>query len=460
MLPPIPQVLPVVTVQPTLGEVLHEVQEGIIPFERVWISCYKTSETSVHGKFIAVLDDVDRDLVTLSKEEPGIEFDFIGNGKHGHEFKASCPSLGIPETKILLPSQEYNKLDRTNTKRPQPITAFDVSPDVSRFAVGYGDGSIFVYPTSSIPGKPSFLQHKPPASQSKVSARPHVSEVTTLKFFPSSRVLLTGGLDFSLSIVSAELPDPAPNAEPQKVEPVRTFRGHSRSVTGTAILGPGRNFLSSSADSTVKLWDAPSGTTINTIFASSRSPILSISLGSRLSRYGDATTATHRDEREAQEVADKGVFCGLGNGTFELLDLSTKSSVYQSPTTSTAPISSIAYSSNIHLLATGAGNGVVTIYDVRSLDQPLTSFVRQEGGITDMAFLSSSRGPGDFGLAIATSDGLPFATRLGPDGSFVVDELVGVDCDPVRSVRVRNQADGDEVWLASDDGVVRRYRHT
>ncbi|KAG2006284.1 ribosome assembly protein 4 [Coprinopsis cinerea AmutBmut pab1-1] len=357
MLPPIPQVLPVVTVQPTLGEVLHEVQEGIIPLERVWISCYKNSEPSVHGKYIAVLDNVDRDLVTLSKEEPGIEFDFIGNGNHGHEFKASCPSLGIPETKILLPSQEYNNLDRTNTKRPQPITAFDVSPDVSRFAVGYGDGSIFVYPTSSIPGKPSFLQHKPPASQSKVSTRPHVSEVTTLKFFPSSRVLLTGGLDFSLSIVSAELPDPAPNAEPQKVEPVRTFRGHSRSVTGTAILGPGRNFLSSSADSTVKLWDAPSGTTINTIFASSRSPILSISLGSRLSRYADATTATHRDEREAQEVADKGVFCGLGNGSFELLDLSTKSSVYQSPTTSTAPISSIAYSSDIHLLATGAGNG-------------------------------------------------------------------------------------------------------
>ena len=46
-------------------------------------------------------------------------------------------------------------------------------------------------------------------------------------------------------------------------------------------------------------------------------------------------------------------------------------------------------------------------------------------------------------------------------GSIRADELVRVDCDPVRQVRVRQLSDGGgvgrEVWTASDDSVVRRY---
>ena len=66
-------------------------------------------------------------------------------------------------------------------------------------------------------------------------------------------------------------------------------------------------------------------------------------------------------------------------------------------------------------------------------------------------------------MAVATSDGLPYVATIGPDGSIRADELVGVDCDPVRQVKVRQFGEsagaGQEIWTASDDSVVRRYTY-
>ncbi|KAH6873981.1 WD40-repeat-containing domain protein [Coprinopsis sp. MPI-PUGE-AT-0042] len=449
------QTVPVVTVQPSISEVLQEVQDGVIPSDKFWVSCYRASETSVHSKITAELDEVDRDLVNLSSDDRHLEFGFKGNGKHGHSFTASCDRLGISDVHIHLPVQEYEDSERTSLSRPQRITAFDVSPDVSRYATGYTDGGIFLYPVSPVSQEETFLTRKVSALRSeKVAARPHVSEVTSLRFFPSSRVLLSSGLDFALSILPADLPEGSTGVT--KVEPARTLRGHKRSITGTAIVDVGRNVLSSSLDATVKLWDVAGGSSITTIHTASSSPVLSIAIGSKVTEsVGDISFVATEDPA----IQSKALFCGLQNGSFELLDLSTKASVYRSATSSTSPIRSIAYMSESHLLATGASKGLVTIYDVRSLEQPLTSFVRQDGEVTDLAFLSESRWPDNFGLAISTSDGLPFVARLSAEGTVMAEELIGVDCDPVRNVRVRRHAGKqEEIWLSSDDGVVRRYR--
>jgi proteasomal ATPase-associated factor 1 len=58
--------LPVVTIQPTFPEVIQEVLDGIIPSDKFWVSCYKTSETSVHAKVHVELDEIDRNLVNIS----------------------------------------------------------------------------------------------------------------------------------------------------------------------------------------------------------------------------------------------------------------------------------------------------------------------------------------------------------------------------------------------------------
>ena len=99
--------------------------------------------------------------------------------------------------------------------------------------------------------------------------------------------------------------------------------------------------------------------------------------------------------------------------------------------------------------ATGSTKGVVALYDLRSLSSALATFRRNGAGVEDLCFLDEG-----LGLAVATSDGLPFVAGLSDGGSDVkvAAELAGVDCDSVRSVRARAR----HVWCASDDGVVRK----
>jgi len=162
------------------------------------------------------------------------------------------------------------------------------------------------------------------------------------------------------------------------------------------------------------------------------------------------------DNREVPETGSKLVFCGLKNGSFQLLDLGFKNSVYISPSSS-SPLTSITYSQSSNLLATGSASGIVTIYDTRSLITPVTSFSRMQTGIEDLSFVSRNNGSGDVGLAIATSDGLPYVASVVPEGPTTSAELVGVNCDAVRHISVRCHENRMEAWSASDDGIVRRY---
>lgn len=249
---------------------------------------------------------------------------------------------------------------------------------------------------------------------------------------------------------------------------MRVLRGHMRSVTSTCILGLGRNIVSTSLDSTLRLWDVPSGGLISTLHATS--PALCCSIGTRLPTPPDGEdlpVSGTPDERETPEVGQSVMYAGLQNGSLEVFDMRAKNSIHtSSSTSSTGSINAISYLPSQHLLATGASDGIVTIYDVRSLSSPLTLFRRNESSISDMEFAPQTRdgSPDGYnvGLAIATTDGLPYIASLIPEGPGVQSELIGVDCDPVRNIRVRAGGGGDnnrllQVWTASDDAIVRRY---
>lgn len=284
-----------------------------------------------------------------------------------------------------------------------------------------------------------------------MTSRPHLSTITHLKFFPSSRVLLSAAADFSLSILPADLPAVEPGT---RIAPARTLRGHTRSITSTAIIALGRNILSASLDSTVKLWDVPSSTAITSFVA--HSPILSASLGDAgsVSTTGDTPS---QDAREVPEMSSKVVFAGLQNGAVEQFDLRLKKSVYKS-STGPSGLSSIVYSSERNLLATGSSKGVVALYDTRALGTVVTSFQRNEAGIEDLEFADGGSSGSIISLAIATADGLPYIANITTERPVVGTELAGGDCDPVRNVRARKAVDGrTEIWSAGDDAVVRRY---
>ena len=300
----------------------------------------------------------------------------------------------------------------------------------------------------------------------------HLSTVTSLRFFPSSRVVLTSGADFSLSILSAELPETPTGYTTTKATPARTLRGHTRAITSTGIVARGRNILSGSKDGTVRLWDVPSSVQIRSLAAGANRfvPVLTMSTGSR---WNSALTpadgaAPGADAREV-ETSDKVVFCALEEGSFELFDLRTKRAEFRAPPPSSssgvrAALQAIAYAPEHNFVATGSASGLTAVYDTRSLGAgPVVSFRRNEAPVEDVAFVelspssfalgaASSAGAG-VGLAIATEDGLPYVADVSPNGPVVRAELVGADCDAVRFVRVV----GRGVWSASDDGIVRRY---
>ncbi|TFK50371.1 WD40 repeat-like protein [Heliocybe sulcata] len=462
-----PITLPVVTIQPTLQTVLDDVRSGLVINEDIWISCYRLGSTSVHGKVRLSLNEKDRSQVSLDARD-GVEINSLG----GSSYTVACPSLSIAPTRIAFPRQTFSDPDRADPHHPQQISAFDVSPDGTQIATGYNDGTIFLSPATSV------SRTSANADSAKLSCKPHLTTVTSLQFFPSSRVLLSAGADFMLHILPAEAADgESATSDAPSFKPVRTLKAHTRYITSTAMVSRGRNVLSSAKDSTVRLWDVSGGQQIRAMWSSRFVPINSMAVGEKAEFQAVATVdpdgenesppkPAQLDPREVDTVG-KVVFCALQDGEFEAFDLSTKNSVFHSSSEGTGkrpPLTSIAYSPTSNLLATGSSRGVITVYDTRNLSSPVTSFTRNGSSIESLAFVvpsslkfsGSGTQEGELGLAIGTEDGLPYVTEVRPEGPEVVAELVGGDCEAVRVVRVRGEG-GGEVWTAGDDGIVRKY---
>jgi proteasomal ATPase-associated factor 1 len=66
-------ILPIATIQPDFNTVIDEVRTGVVPFDTFWVSCYKTSEPSVHAKVHVELDENDRDLVRLHPKDGDVD---------------------------------------------------------------------------------------------------------------------------------------------------------------------------------------------------------------------------------------------------------------------------------------------------------------------------------------------------------------------------------------------------
>ncbi|KAG7453153.1 WD40 repeat-like protein [Guyanagaster necrorhizus] len=395
-------ILPIATIQPTFSEVIGDVHSGIIPSEDIWISCYKKASPSVHGKVSVVLDDIDRDLVQFHTKEGNIRVELAGGGR---KYKISCPELGVSPTKALLPTHSYTTL-------PHRITAFALSPNRSQFACGFLDGSAQLFRASPAHNTPTAFY------------RSHKSTLTSLQFFPSSRVLLSASSDFSVQILPADS-----DAITSSPDPARTLRAHTRRVTATAIIGPGRSILSAALDGTLRLWDVPSGT--------------------QTSMFPTASGINKITPSYLALDSSEPIYAALQDGSFSSIDLraSPGSSSISRSSSSASSLLSIAVSNT--QLATGSSRGMVCIYDIRSLVQgPVVQFARNEAAVEDLAFLS----PTD--VVMGAEDGLPYVASLQGDAVRVEAEIVGTDCDAVRHIRVTDTGD---IWTAADDGVVRSY---
>ena len=58
-----PIILPICTVQPDFDVSVRDVNDGLVPEDKFWVSCYKAGEESVHGEVQVSLNERDRNLV-------------------------------------------------------------------------------------------------------------------------------------------------------------------------------------------------------------------------------------------------------------------------------------------------------------------------------------------------------------------------------------------------------------
>lgn len=227
----------------------------------------------------------------------------------------------------------------------------------------------------------------------------------------------------------------------------------------------GRNVLSCAKDGTIRLWDVGGGKQIKVMGSTRYSPIMKMAIGAKSSEWtipsasGDRAAPPFFDEREV-DTGDKLLFCALQDGTFEAFDLGTKTAVFHSEKGEnvSGALTSISYSTSHNLLSTGSIHGVVSVYDTRRLSAPLATFSRNGSPIEDLATVSAHDGADSstVSIAIATEDGLPYIAGIRADGHRprVDAELIGVDCEAVRVIRV-DPTGG--IWTAGDDGLVRAY---
>ncbi|KAF9266377.1 WD40 repeat-like protein [Marasmius fiardii PR-910] len=446
--------VPIITIQPTFTNVVKEVWSGFIPSEEIWLSRYRQGSESVHDRIRVALDEDDRDKVIWESTSSG-------QGKLSYDDKSG--GYSVDSVQLLVPIQHY-RLDESGSHR---ITSLAISQDVSQFSVGLLDGSIFLFPIVPPrtppkypePENPEVLERRQTLIEAHGKKTAHKSTVTSLQFFPSSRVLLSAGADFTMRIWPAE-PFSTPSSTSQSIPsplPARTLTAHTRPILSIAI-NPhdrGKTVFSGSADGTIRTWNVSSGSEV---------------VDQRVRHGGSGISAMNLDTDASR------IYCALQDGSFEVFTVNLPSPgqnapmhtpsqrIFKSPRSVGGALTSIAASpgsdSRPRVLATGTANGIVSIYLIDEDFPHLLSFRRNGANIEALSFLPDPISTHSLGLAIATSDGLPWIASISLDPDLAKKsatvkpyaELTGGEIDSVRDI----VATGKEVWTVCDDGLVKR----
>lgn len=149
----------------------------------------------------------------------------------------------------------------------------------------------------------------------------HMSDIGTIDFFPSGKVILSSSKDMQIKLWSVE---DGSNA--------RTFIGHTDCITDIKLIDRGRNFLSSSMDGTVKLWECGSGTTIHT-FNNKHHNYYGINT---LSLFKDTSTTINKNAINSSEKISRDLefntegfyfLAGYSNGNIDMFNVYDRTKV-------------------------------------------------------------------------------------------------------------------------------------
>lgn len=316
-------------IQPDFVDCIYDVQERTSEKEKFYINV----EPSVY--------EVEDYTVYITKDGDSIKFEVSGDGNNFNKIGDGLymAQLSGKKYKFKVIKNDYSLQSDRN------ITALDIAKvqgNDAKFAIGDTTGSITLHDSSL---------------KTKLSLDGHDAEITDLKFFPSSQVLLSSSMDMRLKIWSA-----LDGSNP------RTITGHKSIITGTEIIERGRNILSCSKDGTVKLWECGSGKNIYTF---TRRENKKDSVNAMLLLSSRETEATEPENDLEFGTSGKTVLAGHDSGVIMHHDIYSKSSSFSIPNEFLSPCTTLASNSKLlfsgspfHVYA-GYENGALAQWDLR-----------------------------------------------------------------------------------------------
>ena len=271
------------------------------------------------------------------------------------------------------------------------------------------------------------------------------------------QVILSTSSDLSIRIFGLDGSNP------------RTLKGHTRAVTCTAILGPGKEILSGSRDGTVRLWNVGQGKQVKKWFINPPRAVGALFVDTNTDADTDTTAGEGKGKGKERILAIR------ADGVMQVFNMDTDPAVQGELTVELrkdAALVSAAWDQERRVLATGHSDGVITLRqlprdlstlapatgssEASSSSTPVTFIRRNESSIYSLHFTPK----GD--LCIGTAAGLPCKLSVSapvlPAETWrveTVEEYAGWDATGTEA-----WCDADEeggVWCAGGEAVVRRY---
>uniref|UniRef100_A0A7S1PHA4 Guanine nucleotide-binding protein subunit beta-like protein n=1 Tax=Percolomonas cosmopolitus TaxID=63605 RepID=A0A7S1PHA4_9EUKA len=337
-------------------------------------------------------------------------------------------------------THERRIIENVHGVQRKPILSVDISPQGELGVSSSTEGSLRVWNT-----KTGHAMRDMSWDSDKTSG--HVGDVYVSRFLPSGQVVMSAGADTRILIW--RISDALCAAQ---------LKGHNGGVTSLSFIDRGRNFISSSRDGTVRLWDCATQSSIAELFRAQPQLSAPIPVNACVVQKNSSLSLGNVD---AQSPKDFGTelhvgACAVDDGRAIVYDVRHRKIIFSLQHETS--LKSCAFMDNI--LTVGQKNGKLVSYDVRKLSSTEQGLTRGKDDAKLASFTGSSS------PVIRLAQGWKNSSKLVwfscQDGSVrlwnaehgaVVRSLSGFDYDAVYDIAIHDS----EIYCGGRDGKIRQY---
>lgn len=262
-----------ITIQDSFEEVISDVKNGILEQDKFWIAKRN------------IESDENQDFWYINVQALQMKDD--ANSVDVQYMKAN-------EYKIRTDGNTYNlkSFYRKINIAKDKISSVAIASNNQHLVIGTKGGDLIIYNmmTDSV--------------EKKINGA-HFEDITTVKFFPSNKVILSVGIDLKIKLwgLNGEL--------------VRTMINQVKAITSISLLGKtGRNFVSGSKDGSIDVWECGTGQVIYSFnrIQDKNDPVNTLVIGEHESE------GTKLSELEF-ETSNQCVYVGYESGIVQQFDI-------------------------------------------------------------------------------------------------------------------------------------------